>query len=215
MAVSSDVDICNMALDHLGKPSITALDEGSNEAQACVRQYDIARRIALSKSPWIAARKLRSLSLLVDNELSDTWEYHYDLPNDLLKMHRLIEPGRQVMANSAPEPMYLEQGTVYTNMPSAMALYITDSTDTQKWTALFDDVVALTLALRLAPGMTRRSSDVDKLRQAYRDALNEAIEHDAAQETGVYTFTDGGYTDARDTGGVYEGRQADGSTIWG
>lgn len=214
MAVANNVDICNMALDHLGKPSITDISEGSVEAQACLRQYDIARRMVLVRSPWTFARRLRSLSQLSANGLSDTWAYHYDLPNEMLKLHRLVEAGRAAMTNEPPAPMYIEGGTVYTNLESAHALYTYDSTDTLSWSPLFDDALALFLAMRLSPSMTRRKSDADALQRMYREALAEAIETDAQQESATYVYGVGGYTDARDAGAVPIGREADGSTIW-
>lgn len=215
MAVANNVDICNMALDHLGKPSITDINEGSAEAQACLRQYDIARRMVLVRSPWTFARRLRRLSLLSTNDLSDTWAYRYDIPNEALKLHRLVEYARPALQNEPPAPMYIEAGTVYTNLESAYALYTYDSTDTLSWSPLFDDALALFLAMRLSAGMTRRKSDADLLQRMYREALAEAIEVDAQQESATYTFDIGGYTDARDDSSVPTGRQADGSTIWG
>jgi len=215
MAVANSVDICNFALDHLGKTSILSLSEGSAEAQACLRQYDAARRACLGRSPWTFARKLRALSLLEANTLSDTWAYHYDLPNDMLKLIRLAEAGRMVQVNEAPIPMYLEAGTVYTDLASALGFYIFDSTDTAAWSSLFDDAVALFLAMRLAPSMTRRKTDVETLQGMFRAALAEAIENDAQQEPLVYGFHAGGYVDARDAGSPTERAQADGSTIWG
>lgn len=214
MAVANNVDICNMALDHLGKPSITDLNEGSVEAQTCLRQYDISRRMCLARSPWTFARRLRRLSLLTANDLSDVWSYHYDLPNESVKLHRLVEDGRMARANTVPAPMYLESGTVYTNVQTAWALYSWDSTEVQSWSVLFDDVVALFLAMRMAPSMTRRKTDTKELQNMYREALAEAIEHDAQQETSSYVYHDGGYADARDSGSLPMYQQPDGSTIW-
>jgi len=213
MAVSTKTDICNLALDHLGKPPITDITEGSREAQTCLRQYDVARRMCLARSPWTFARKLRTMSLLDENELSDIWAYRYDLPDDMQHMHRLVEPGRVAIENSAPVPSYIESGSVYANVEAAKVLYTWDSVDTRTWSALFDDVVALFLAMRLSPGMTRRKSDTTVLQDMYRVALNEAIEADAQQEPSTYTFYGDGYIDARG-GATYGLPQTDGSKIW-
>ena len=215
MAVPGKVDICNMALDHFGKPSIVSLTEGSAEAQACGRQYDIARRSALVRSPWTFARRHRKLAELTVNPLEDTWQFRYDLPNDCLKLHQLLLPGERASRNRPASPHYIEEGTVYTDLPSVCALYILDSTDVLSWNSMFDEVVALALALRLAPAFTRRKSDIDTLMDMFREMLNEAIEEDAAQDTEQYTVYRGGYVDARDSGGGGGGPQTDGSTIWG
>lgn len=206
MAAASPVDICNMALDHLGKPSIVSLTENSVEASLLKRQYPIARRMTLARSPWTFARKIRALSALSDNPLEDTWTYRYDLPNDMLKLTRLLPERDAAMPNREPSASYVESGTIYTNEPSAKLLYIWDSEDTGSWSALFDDALALYLAVRMAPQMTRRRSDSAELAQAHTMALAEAIEMDAANETTTYTYYEDGYIDER--GGVSE-------TLWG
>lgn len=214
MAVASKVDICNMALDNFGKATITSLTENTAEAQACVRQYDIARRASLIRSPWSFARKRRSLAE-TSNPLSTTWDKCFDLPNNSLKLLRLLEPGQRVFLGQPPIPHYTESGKVFCDVPDVTAYYIWDSEDVLSWGTLFDEVVALALALRLAPVFTRRKSDVDTLQDRFRAALNEAVEVDATQDHEQYTVYEGGYTDARDAGGNYGRRQADGSSIWG
>ena len=214
MAVTTSIDICNMALDHLGKPSIVAFTEDSVEARKCLRQYPIARRMCLARSPWTFARKLRALPPLATNTMTDTWAYHYDLPNDMLKLHRVLEEGQEPRANTRPVPTYIESGTIYANVEKARLLYVWDNEETSTWAALFDDVVALFLAMRMAPSMTRRKSDVELFQGMYKVALNEAIENDAQQEQSTYIFDDGGYIDARDSGSDVGRRQADGSSMW-
>lgn len=214
MAVASNIDICNMALDHFGKPSIVSLSEGSAEAQACVRQYDIARRACLVRSPWTFARKLRKLAVNSVNPLPDLWEYNYDLPNDMLKLHQIVPTGVRPARNLPGEKYYVESGAVFSNVPDAYAFYIEDCGNVLRWSTLFDETVALALALRLAPTMTRRNSDRDTLQNMFRQMLNEAIENDAQQEFETYTAYEGGYIDARDTGRAFGYKLTDGSHIW-
>ncbi|URC15452.1 tail tubular protein [Octadecabacter Antarctic BD virus 1] len=214
MAATTDIDICNMALDHLGKPPIVSFTESSVEAKSCLRQYDVARRMCLTRNPWTFSRKTRALSLLTDNDMDDVWTYHYDLPNDMLHQLRILEKGQMVHAKTRPAPSYIESGTIYANVPEARLYYVWDNIDTTAWTALFDDVVALFLAMRMAPSMTRRKSDIETLQGMYKVALLEAAEGDSQQETDTYIFDDGGYVDARDSGSDGGRRQADGSTIW-
>lgn len=215
MALANDIDICNLALDHLGKPNITSFTDGSVEGPKCQRQYGTARRTALSKSPWTFARKTGALGLLAANALSDVWEYCYDLPNDMVKLHKLIEPSRRGNFNEPPIPMYLEDGKLYTNLPDACLRYVYDNKVTLNWSDMFDDTVALALAVRLAPSMTRRRADVDRLREAYVTTLAEAVEHDATQDTDSNYRWGDGYADARGTATLDGPRQADGSSMWG
>lgn len=202
MAVGSKIDICNMALDHLGKPPITDLDEGSPEAALATRQYDVARRMCLERSLWTFARRFRSLAELSTNPLSDLWEHAYDLPNGLLKVHLVLEAGAMPTRDRQSLPYYLEGGTLYANIEGAWAQYTSDDEDTLRWPSHFDDAVSLMLALRMTPSSTRRSADGNRLREAFREAIGIAIEVDAAQEQESYVVHTGSYADARD-GGVW------------
>jgi len=204
MAVASKIDICNMALAHLGKPSITSLTDGSPEARTCARLYDGARRASLVRSPWTFARRTRALSVVADNPLSDFWSTRYDLPKDMLKIHRLLEDPSDPMGNHLPIASYVEEGSVFANTEGLYLLFIVDSEQTQRWSALFDDAVALQLAARMAPTLTRRKGDVNELRDAYVDAIGLAAEVDGQQESATYTFHEGGYADDRAAGSVWE-----------
>lgn len=213
MALSNNIDICNLALDHLGKGSIVSFTENSPEAQRCRRQYDPCRRLALSRSPWTFARKTANLALLPTSALSQ-WAYCYDLPNDMRKLHKLLADGENPHDNVRPHPQYVEGGKLYTNIENARLVYVEDSTDVPSWSAEFDDALSYLLAWRMAPGMTRRKADVTDMKALYDDAIMHAIEIDAQQESTTYRYGDG-YADSRIGGSESGARQADGSNIWG
>lgn len=215
MTVSSDVEVCNLALDHIGKATITSLTENSVEARKCARHYPQARDAALAFSNWTFARRSRLLSEVASNDFEDVWDHAYDLPNDAVTVRRLCEVGMMPNWNSAPPEMYIESGVVFTNVPGARMFYTWCCADVARWTTLFTDAVALGLAARLAPNMTRRASDVDRLRDLYTRAISKAVEHDAAQEVTTYRYGDG-YVDARSGGSLDRPtRSHDSSTYWG
>ena len=208
------VDICNMALDHLGKANITDIDEGSNEAQRCKRQYPHSRKLALSYSPWTFATKTEQLAKNATNTQSDVWTFSYDAPNDALQSHmRLLHAGEPARTNTPPPAMHLEAGSIFTHVEDARLFYTYDNTDLNAWPIQFMDAVAYMLAYRLAPSMTRRKSDTQDLYAAYMDAVSKAVEFDAGQVPSSYVWS-GGYTDARDAGSTEYGAQQDGSSIW-
>jgi len=214
MAAATDVEICNMALDHIGKKEIIALSETGVEATLCRRHYDPARRAALSKSNWSFARK-SVLMAEVANAYPDVWAYAYDLPTDGLTYRRVCEAGQMPNWNTSPPDMYVESGFVFTNVYQARMFYTRDSEETATWSSLFDDALAFGLAYRLAPKMTRKKSDVADLKAQYEDAISLAIEHDSAQEVTSYRWGDG-YADARQGGSGYpDGLPYDGSRFWG
>lgn len=216
MAVASDIDICNLALDHLGKQPIVSFTEGSTEAKACLRQYDVARRICLSKQPWSFARRTEALAPVELNHLTDDWTFAYDMPKAALRVGAVLRRGELRMTNQEPNQWYVESGVIYTDVDEAYLRYVRDSKDTASWSSMFDDAVALQIAARLATVMTRRRADVEMYQRMYEMAVAYAAEEDASQEVTRYTFHDGGYLDARGSRSYDRySRQTDGSTIWG
>ena len=211
----TDTEVVNLALDYLGKQNITSLTENTNEAIRSLRQLPIARRVVLTQSPWTFARRVEPLAQEAVNRFEGEWTFCYDLPRDCVKVFRLIPQGEAPRLIGRPVPMYQEGGKLFTHEPDARLLYVFDQTNPDTWTHDFTDAVALQLALRLAPGMVRRSSDVELLRNLYGIAVENAIQNDAGQEVTQYRWGDG-YADAR-MGGPRDrsGPQADGSTIWG
>ena len=214
ITISTAVDVCNIALGHLGKPTIASFTEGTKEANLCNAQYDMARRMVMTRSPWTFARRTVALAELSTNAHSDVWEFAYDVPNGAIKVVRLMEPGQMPNWNAQPQGMYLEAGSIYCNVASAKLAYIFNNEDPSTWSPEFVEAVALQLAFRMAPNMTRRPSDVQQLKQAYDRQLLEAIETDSNQEVTFYRYGDG-YADDRDTTTSGGGRQVDGSSIWG
>ncbi len=211
--VVSEVGICNLALSHLGKPSITSLTEGTKEAVLCNAAYEFARRLVLVRSPWTFARRTQVLAQLVTNDQSDVWGFAYDMPDSALKLHRLVAPGERVNWNTSPYDQYIEAGVIFTNLPDAKAAFIFDNKDVLSWSPDFADAVSFKLAEKLVPNMTRRREDARDMLQLYTDALGRAIETDAQQESNYYRYGDG-YADDRGTGSSSGRRQSDGSSFY-
>ena len=66
----TDVDICNLALNYLGKGSIESLDERSELARTCKLHYDRYRRMALTATTWGFALKTQALKNLTLKSLA-------------------------------------------------------------------------------------------------------------------------------------------------
>lgn len=80
-------EICNMALNHIGRERIADLDEDSEPARTCKIHYDMQRRVLLRNYTWSFARKYSKLSLL-DTD-TPGWNYTYAYPNDCVMARRL------------------------------------------------------------------------------------------------------------------------------
>ncbi len=81
--MASVVDICNLALAHLGdNATIASIDppEGSAQAEHCQRFYPIARDTLLEMHSWSFATK-RAYGAEVENTWP-MWQYAYAMPGD-------------------------------------------------------------------------------------------------------------------------------------
>ena len=82
----ADVDICNMALSHLGiSQQIQSIDlpDQSNQAAACAFWYPKMRNWLLRSAPWNFA--YLSQVLASDATVFPGWHYAYQYPNDCLQ----------------------------------------------------------------------------------------------------------------------------------
>jgi len=80
--MSSQIEICNLALSSVRAKSINSITEASVEAQQCKLHYDIARQFVLRDTPWQFAKVVTALELLTTEPLH--WVYAYAYPNDCL-----------------------------------------------------------------------------------------------------------------------------------
>lgn len=176
--MASEVDICNLALSHLGDvANLQAISppDGSAQADHCARWYPIARDDLLERHDWAWATKRIALAQL-SNPITE-WLYCYAQPNDLLSPIAIMDPTATDDASVAlrmpslagfgysnpvnaggvytPQEYTLESaadGTdiVYTNQQNAIMRYIARVTDTSKFSTVFLQTLAASLASMLA-----------------------------------------------------------------
>jgi len=96
--------ICNQALGAVGtRSSIASINEASNEARACLLQYDTTRKHLLRAAHWGFARAYQNLAVYkarsgtpenpspptLTSEPPQPWHYVYNLPQDNLAIRYL------------------------------------------------------------------------------------------------------------------------------
>lgn len=92
--MASVVDICNLALAHLGdEATVSSIDppEGSAQAEHCARFYPIARDTALEAHEWNFATT-RSVLALVGSAWP-SWSFCYEVPTNCIKAIGVLPPG--------------------------------------------------------------------------------------------------------------------------
>lgn len=62
----SDVDLCNLALDQIGQTNISSLNDGSDAAAKCSRNYNQSVRYVLRSGRWKSARVKLQLAQRTD-----------------------------------------------------------------------------------------------------------------------------------------------------
>ena len=94
--MATEVDICNLALAHLGDDATIATikpPEGSAQAEKAARFYPIARNSLLEMHTWNFASKRESLALTTVT--LDQWDYAYQAPTDMMNPISIISPTAQ------------------------------------------------------------------------------------------------------------------------
>ena len=156
--MSSVVQICNLALSHLGSGKAIANieTEKSEEAYACRSFYETARDATLRDFTWPFATKIASLAL-VEESPSDEWDYSYAYPSDCLKIRRILSGVRNDdRASRVPYRIIAgdNQQLIYSDQEDAELEYTVRVTDTNRFSADFIMALSLRLASYIAPRVT-------------------------------------------------------------
>lgn len=153
--MSSAIDICNLALAHLGDEATVASispPESSPQAEHCARYYPIARQAILELHSWGFATRRTELAELVDTP-SSGWMFTYGLPSQCLKPLAIL-PFESIDTDDtqdfAIETLANGVKVLYSNTENAVLIYTVDVTDPTKFTPLFVTALARLLASYLA-----------------------------------------------------------------
>ena len=173
--MATEVDICNLALAHLGDDATIASlspPEGSAQAEKAARFYPIARNNLLEMHTWNFAAKRGNLALTTNT--LDQWDYAYVAPADMMTPVAIISPTSQndyatrmssgdtpggITSNYSPtiaagqytpQQFAVEGIYIYTNQENAMLRYQAFITDSSLFSPLFVTTLSWHLASMLA-----------------------------------------------------------------
>lgn len=154
--MASVIDICNLALAHLGdKATVSAISppDGTVQAEHCARFYPIARGVLLETHPWHFATRRTTLKEISTTELPGSWTYAYSLPNLCIKPQAvLLSESTDDTLTQDYELETLSNGSsvIFTNVEDAVLKYTVSVTDTTKYPQLVVQAVARLLSSYLA-----------------------------------------------------------------
>jgi hypothetical protein len=207
--MASIVDICNLALAHLGDDAtVSSIDppEGSAQAEQCKRFYAIARDTLLQMHSWSFATKRAELAEVTNEATS--WLYAYALPNNCMVPVSVIASdanddysvrfasGEYVYwspvvsaGQYSPQPYAVEvdvlgNKVIYTNQEGAVLRYQAAVTDPTRFDPLFVLTLSWHLASMLAGPILKGevgSAESKKCTQMMAMYLARAMASDATQ----------------------------------
>jgi hypothetical protein len=188
--MSSEVEICNLALSHLGDSATVASinpPEGSAQAEHCQKWYPIARNALLEMHDWSFATTRALLA-----ELPNTWpqwQHSYARPSDCLRLLAIL-PSTGNCSDTAGQAYISETAAdgsqiILTNQANAVGRYTRLITDTSKFSPLFTDSLGWLLSTYLAGPVLKGDSAIKVSRanmQVVLEILGRAKLSDAAQQ---------------------------------
>lgn len=204
--MASDIDICNLALGHLGDTAnVSSIDppEGSAQAEHCARFYPIARDALLEVHTWGFATRRISLALLTSGW--PEWNYAYAQPADALNILEVMPPDAtddysqpldqgvfptsSVAGKYVPQPFSCETDSlgrqvIYTDQVNAVLRYTSNDVDPAKFSPTFTMALSYQLASMLAGPIIKGDAGAAAAKDCLQKAqlwLSKATASDANQ----------------------------------
>ena len=163
----SEVDICNLALNHIAQNTITSLNEASNPARKCKLYFPVAKDAVLRAHDWNFATKIELLALIADETIPG-WDYLYARPANCLYIRKIYNEAN--IGNALPT-QYKEIKT--TNGSRAIACDIDQAyieftqtvTDPNDFDSNFVEALSFKLAAMIAKSLTGDLALAEKMEQ--------------------------------------------------
>lgn len=178
---TSDVDVCNLALDHLKQASIVNIETPTTEVEALMaRQYPQARRASLRMHPWNFASHRVDLTPDPDNVPIVGYTQAFRKPTNFIRfLSRLDEDGQRMHTEYDLEGDFIlmdaeDDETLYLR-------YTRDIEDIGKFDPLFIDYLALNLALRISSKFSGSEARSTKLEGMMDKILRDATAIDGQE----------------------------------
>lgn len=142
--MASEVDICNMAMSHLGnRARITSISppDQTVEALHCAAFYPLARDVTFEAGAyWRFARRRADLTLSVNTLIGCEWAYAYELPTSFIKALKVVPPGAPEGARSQDFVIETDAGgddVLYSNTAHAVLHYIFREVNAGRYSPMF------------------------------------------------------------------------------
>lgn len=169
----SKINICNLALAHLGQGPISSLDQTDERAKRLNLFYEPVRDEVLRTHNWGFATVQKKLELARQDTQTGEFLYHY--PADALFVRRIFVPGQKQMI-----PFEMRYDTVVNGcvlavkVPGVHALYTRRVEDETQFDGAFVKAFTLALAYDMTITLTADSALAAQIFEKYTLCLDEA-----------------------------------------
>lgn len=192
--MTSEIEICNLALTRIGTGTIVSFEQNAKAASLCNLHYPRSRNACLRAHPWNFAIKKANLAA---SATAPTFEFErkFSLPTDCLRVIRTNWeasgsvgtaiygfPGENGYAGETV-PYRINGRFLETNATEAMIEYVAEITDTNQFDELFVDLLAQRIAAEICMALTDNASATKQMWDIYAVKLAEARLTDAMEGT--------------------------------
>lgn len=177
----NEVDICNLALNFLGKGIIKSLSENTELARTCKLHYDRYRRILLKDYSWEFAERTMKLEPVEDfGDNVKGWKNVYRYPDDCLQVLKIYD-GDDHRKDDKREKFFVQSvdyrlGTkvICCNLENAYMDYVCNEEDCNYFSEEFVEALAHYLAYGMAQALTGSEAKAQTELQYMQNALYQA-----------------------------------------
>jgi len=195
MPAISPEDIGNMALDLLTESPIDSFDDDTKAARLLKRHFETTREAELTANNWRFAILRASLEEDAAPPASSVYSHQYLRPDDALRILPLTYGGEP---EGRPIDHTIEGDYILTRVSGTLPVrYIGNLIDPNDFTALFTDVLAAALAIKIGHTLTGKASLVELSTNAYDRALRRAQAVNAIEMGSASPYRADTWEDAR------------------
>ena len=179
----SKIDICNLALAHLGQEGISSLTQDDERARRIHLFYEPVKAEVLRTHNWAFALVREPLVLLEDPS-APAYPYLYQYPADGLFVRKVFagESGRKPFEFKEVYRRRINQRAIQTQAPQAVAEYTRDVQDATQFDPAFVKAFSLALAADLALTLTGDEGLSRLMLTRYVQSLEEARRSNMSEE---------------------------------
>ena len=158
--ITSEIDICNMALDYCNVRNITSFEEKTKESKKCDIWYDVVRKSLLTNINASFSIERARLVEVANFEPVYGYKKAYALPKNLLQVLNIGSPLDDTFYQIEGKYLFCDETIKEVNIR-----YIADVKDVTQFDADFAELLALKLAEKICMSLTEDTEKANWIKQ--------------------------------------------------